>query len=348
MGISVLRAFLGQIHTALIKYKRNRTLIKECTNFLHHGRYSNSVSFDCIYNTHSRSQFYSTTFTAQIDNLYQLSKVLIRLFNYCFTYKVHNKDNCMAFDGTEILVSSSLTELKIFDFKNDLVLTTYKSKAKLLKVHDAKQLFAHTFNIPSTLELNIDRAYLIEELIQHSNFDLEVLFSLLCDHFYRHLTYYSSQIVLNGNWYQEACSYFEARIGKCDLINEAVGAIMVYSHGDLWSSNIIFNGERVYVTDFEHAGVRFFLYDFFMFVFTEWQLKDDDRLVANYFQGVYDSFLTCMFRTVGLVFDSSRRNNYFMVFIVSILFERWRGYDAIDGKIVSFMNYYIRPCAEML
>ena len=336
-----LHSFIGQIHTAFIRHKRNQRLIQECADYLRDGDYISSISYDTVYNRRFPPHLNTDTFTAQRNKLFPLSKIIIRFFNVFFDYKVHHGNNQAEFNGTEIIVSTCMTENKIFDFQKNQVLTTYQSKSKLLKIDESKHFFVNTFNVPTTLDINVDRSYLIEEFIPHSEYDVEMVFRQLCNDICRHLDYFSSKIFYNADYYEEACKHFESRFGTNGLIREKVGDVMVLSHGDLWSSNIIYNENKVYITDFEHVGDRFFLYDFFMFIFTEWQLKENDRLVVNYFGGYYDEVLCQMFYKVGLNYDNKRKNNYFMAFIVSILYERWQGYEIINEKIQFFINKYI-------
>lgn len=341
MSINKLHLCLRQIHIAYLKSKRNRILIKEYSDYLHEGIYKNSLSFDCVYNTISKPQFDSSTFSSLVDRLLLFPKALIRINNAFLRYRVRHRENHHCFDASEMILSSSLSEMKFFDFQKKEVLTIFKSETKLYSINEAKQIFANTYRIPKTIIVNFDRSFMIEELIPHMAYDLDEVFKQLCEGFCLHLSYYSSNIITNKEVYIDACKYYVSRFGGCDLLYDTIGSIRVFSHGDLWSSNIIFDGEKVFVTDFEHAGERFFLYDFFMFIFTEWQLNKDDRLIINYFNGKYDTYLYRMFISAGTVYDTDHRDKYFMVFIASILFDRWLGYEEIENTIKVFINKFI-------
>lgn len=341
MVYNSLHLCLRQIHVALIKTKRNRKVVQQYSDFLVAGYYRNSLAYDNVYKTQSHKRINSSTFSSHNEKLGVIAKIALKLLNFLFVYRVSHNLNRPVFEGTELIISSSLTEYKFFDLHKAKVLTVFKSKEKLIDIIAAKERFTPYYNIPKTIFISEDQLCLVEEFIKHKDYDVDTVFNVLCESICNLLNNSATELTINVAKYEKACNYFESRFHEFKLDYETIGGIMAYTHGDLWSSNIIFDGSKVYLTDFEHCGERFFLYDFFMFIFTEWHLKNDDCLIVNYFNGRYDNILSRMFNAVNEKYDENRRSNYFMVFIVSILYDRWFEYEAIEIIIKDFITKYI-------
>lgn len=330
---------IGGIRISIVKYLRNRNVIKRLACFLKNGKYRNTISFDCIYNTNSPSILGELTFTAKDSNIIKSNRI-VSILNRLFFYRVHKKDT-NTFNGTEVLISSSLTEYKVFDHENGKVLTIYESMEKMKKVNDNKILFKDSFNVPETIDIKPEESYIIEELVPHSPFSTEdviVAISIsICDHLYRQ----KERVFRDESLYRNQCAFFSSRFGNSSLLYNEFGTINSLTHGDLWSSNVIFNREKYYVTDFERVGYRFFLFDFFTFVFTEWLLNGNSLLIDKYFSGRYDDLLERMCASINLEYSAAQKEDYFLSFLVVIAYERWQHYYGVDEKINQFINIYI-------
>lgn len=75
---------------------------------------------------------------------------------------------------------------------------------------------------------------------------------------------------------------------SCDLLSrlEVPKSIAITQvHGDLHSENIIFDGENVYLLDWEHSSVRMAVYDFFMAFEVAFGISDDTSLFLGMVSG---------------------------------------------------------------
>ena len=335
----IIRSILGEFHSGIIKILRNKSILDLLDEYLVGGVYRSSVSYDCIYYKRNGPVLSGKTFSSKdTKNTGIKNKINVFLSSYCH-YNVHNK-GIKLFEGTEVLISSSQTEYKVFDYTRHQVLTLYNSREKMKAVNANKLFFEDCFNIPKTISYNDNCSYVIEELIKHEAINLEeavvYIGNEICDYFYSHREAFYS----NEELFDEQCSLFENRFGRSVLLHEKAGSIVAPTHGDLWSSNVIYNGEKYYVTDFERVGERYFLFDFFTFIFSEWLLNSNSILIENYFSGCYDGLLNRMFSSTPIRFEKDKKNEYILSFLVAITYERWRNYSVIDEAIQRFINTY--------
>ena len=336
--IRLLCSFGRVIKQSQIIAKRNRTIIHELSSFLMNGKYKTSAHGDCIYNSYYTQKMASQTFSS-LKKINIFAKPFIKIIYQLSTTKINTKEKI--FGGTEIIISSSLSEYKIFDYLRKEVLTKYKSSSKLQRVIKGKNIFAQSYNVPKTITVNNNEAYIIEELIPHVEFDSEMAFKNICISICAHTKLYISSLCTNKASYQDACVHFSNRFGESDILYEGLGSTELLSHGDLWSSNVIYDGSKQYITDFERIGSRYFLFDFFFFIFSEWHLNQKAKLIINYNEGLYDVFLHEIFQIVGHKFDTKKKDCYLAAFLVSVTYERWKNYIDINPFIESFIKKYI-------
>ena len=332
--------FLSDLHIALIKEKRNGKIIKYISDYLINGVYENSVAFDLIKTKGKPSQLSVSTFSSY-KNISKFSKLLILVYNKVHCYHVKSDQKEKKFNGTELIISSSLSEYKIFDFRNKLVLTIYSSLEKLRMIEENKQKLSIAYKVPFTYMLNEGQSYMVEELVIHKAFKVEDAFRFICESIRIFTMVQKESKELREYDFKDSWGNFKKIFGYSRLLDEDVSSMVCYTHGDMWSSNIIYNGECYYATDFEHVGVRYFLYDFFFFIFTEWHLKKNDNLINNYFLGGYDAYLNDIFMQAGTIYSFNKKQQYFLFFLVSIMSDRWLNYEAIHPVINRFLNLYI-------
>lgn len=337
MLMGCIRRCLSEIHIAFLKSRRNLGVIREISPYLEKGFYQNSLSFDRIHRIGEKTRMKVKTFSSY-GELYPFSACLIKLYNSITAYFVRNsyKD----FMGTDVIISSSLTEYKVFDYCTDRVLTYFKSEKKMDRIIRDKKLFIDVFRVPRTLTINYKNSFIIEEMISHHDFDVRQAFEELCSDISKFILYNSTYLERDPN-YHNKCKFFSDRFGQSELLIESIGSLMTLTHGDLWSSNCIFDGEQFYITDFERVGKRYFLFDFFLFIFTEWHLNGNAALIDNYFNGRYDRYLDLVFKGCSLTYENESRQSYFLAFLVSITYERWQTNREIDKKIRKFIQSFI-------
>lgn len=330
---------LREIHIAIRKWRLNHRRVKELSSYLVNGVYINSLSGDCVFLRNSSPRIGTITFSSK-ESLTRLARVVIYLYNKIACHIVRGDYSGKLFHATEIIISSSQTEVKLFDYDSNLVLTRHKSPQRLMELEKNKNFFTKFFSVPLTLNINLEKICLVEEYIPHINYDIEIAFNHLCELLMNYLSAYDNECSINRD-YETQKGIFSKRFGNSPLLNEPEGSIMKQTHGDLWSSNVFFDGQRYYITDFERVGRRFFLFDFFFFIFSEYQLNKNIKLVNNFFSGMYDDYLMRLFHTMGLTYAINKRPCYFLAFLVSLVYERWQHYYEQDTLIRELINTYI-------
>lgn len=335
-----LHQVLRTLHIAFIKSKRNRIIMKSLSNYVTNGVYENAITFDYIKKRGVDSQLTVSTFSSY-HSIPKIAKHLILLINKFVAYRIKGLSKDKVYNGSEIIISSSLSEYKIFDFHHKSVLTLYSSIDKMMQVERNKQIFSIAYKTPSTYSVCRDRSFVVEEMIPHEAVNVENAFAYLCENMNVFIKKQRERNNIYEIDFKSSWFHFKNKFGDSCMLEEGTITIMCFTHGDLWSSNIIYDGSNYYVTDFEHADKRYFLYDFFFFIFTEWHLNKNPLLVDNYFGGNYDRYLYAIFDQVGYSYNPNKRQKYFLIFLVFIMSGRWLEYDAINPLIENFLKLYI-------
>lgn len=117
-------------------------------------------------------------------------------------------------------------------------------------------------------------------------------------------------------------------------------------HGDLSKENLIFgeaDGETAFWwIDWEHARKRMFLYDFFFYILNS-AMYYDRKAYDCYISGKSDTVLETFFSHFGLVYDSQRKYDYFLIFAVEFLKER-----VCDLGRIAALEAYCKLIEELL
>lgn len=334
-----IRVIIGWCREIIRTGFRNKKILKSCENYLVNGIYKNSYRGDYIYNVSNNSDLGNITFSSLTFYKGHLKFVLKWLINL-FEYKINNEKK--TFCGTEVIISSTETEIKIFDTTKDEVLTLYKELHKLNNIAQEKEFFSLYYNVPSTIMIDHNNKYICERFVRHKEFVVKEAFDKLCKSMVDYVQANGNDAYCNIEDDKIKSRFFEECFGKSLLLDLTLGFPKIKMHGDFWRSNIIFDGSCYYVTDFEKAGSRYFLYDFFCFIFSDCRFFKNEELMDSYFNGEYDSVLISMFESVKQKYDSSKRDVYFLTFIVELSYERLSKFHTL--RIMgSFLKKYI-PC----
>lgn len=331
--------FIKKSFELLIISIRDRKIVRDHKAFLKEGKYKMSVKGDYIYEKSSGSNLKEKTYSS----LTHFNKNFVFFLNKIadlFTYTVRYKGEKF-FYGTEIILSSSLTEVKIFETENREVLTRYRDKEKLRKILLDKEYFGQYFNVPKTIKTDIKNSFIIEEFIKHTKFESKEALDYFCGALIKYFNEIRETVLYDNSGDEKRVSIFANNIGQSGFLSRIVGMPKVIVHGDFWRLNVIYDGTQYYIIDFEKKGVRFFLYDFFCFIFSECTLLEDDRLLESYFNGDYDDRLSKMFEVIGEKFDESLRGEYLIAFLVEILNERKWTKEKSDVLVGGLLRKYI-------
>jgi thiamine kinase-like enzyme len=296
------------------------------------GWYINAPTCDYIYRIGSHKHFDKVTFTNLSSKKTNATrKLLLKLL----IYSNKREGN---FGGTEIIISSSNTEYKVFNEREKKLLTYFIIPQKMRLIIKNKNYFSSFFNVPRTIFIDKTRQIIEEEYIEHQDIDnSKALNSILWQYveFFRNVT--CSKVVNNSLDFHS----FSNRFGNSKLYSAISEYPLVVTHGDLWSSNVIYDGDKYYITDFERVGTRFFLFDFFCFICNEYIIKGDDSLIYSYFNGTFDTQLSEILKLVWKNQLNENREALFIAFWISMRNERWGDNDAIDAKIEHVIRKYV-------
>lgn len=314
-----IRHVLAIIHETIRVNMRNRRVLRFCSQYLVGGKYKCTLPGDYIYEKNNQSGLGVATFSSVRKEQSLLMTVLGKIMN-ALTYKVSTRGGEI-FKGSELIISSTETEVKIFAANDGSVLTLYQDKEKLAAIIREKAFYEKYYRVPRTISTSDN--YIIEEFIPHNNIDVVELFHSLCEDICNYIEQNKESMVFDHERDRQSINCFSQSMGESRILNDVIGLPKLKVHGDMWSSNIIFDGEQYYLTDFERSGVRYAMYDFFCFMWSEYHLKEDDRLLRAYFKGEYDNSIRRMAGSLGFLFLETSRELYLLAFLVEISTERW-------------------------
>lgn len=316
---------------------KNKAVVSELEDFLLPGLWTSSINEDVLYNTSKPPMMINCTYKSTRP-VPRIKRLLYPVISRIYSIRIKSKEKQL-FHGSEIIISTSGREYKIFDFENNLVLIRFKDSELRKKIETSKSNFSKSFYVPKTFHIDDKNKFIIEEYLPHEDFDSSYAFETMMTSYLHHvahskISYYESDYV--SKCVIRFCKRFE--ISKVPLIELSLPTVM--SHGDLISLNTIFSRGRFYVIDFERCKERYVFFDLFNYMFSEWVFKDNDSLLKKYFDGKYDSVCLEMAQMTGTEFLKEKRREYLFVFICLIYDERWRNGTGIDDKIYRFIKSY--------
>lgn len=344
--IRSIRLTLGSIYffykeVKIVLYNiciRNQRIINATSDYLIEGTYVSLAYGDRIVNACSNVKNEIITFRS-LDSKSQLILPLYKCFCKLIKYKVSNTGE--KFKGVEIIISSSGNEYKIFKEGYMEVLTVFGNPNKLNTIISNRQVFEQYFFVPKMLHYNIEEGYCIEQYINHTCFEMNKCIDSLLDNYKAYFYSTSCKFTIEIDNNKPECQYFKKKYGNSKMLEEIQTLPKAFVHGDLWESNILFNGVQYYLTDFELAGRRYFLYDFFCFIYSPYMIKGDGRLIEDYLLGRFDLKLGQLPKIGLFKYDPSNRGVFLLAFIVSINYERWMGLRVEEDKVLKSLHMYI-------
>jgi hypothetical protein len=242
---------------------------------------------------------------------------------------------------TILLITSSGREYKLFDTENLLIMTIYKNKERLNKIVLNRKFWGENFRIiPFTV--NNKEQIICEKLFDKEYCDSEIMFK----HILNDYMYYFSRIKCDVNLDLDLMelNMFCQKIGKIKdfqlLTENLVGRKTCIVHGDLWRSNIINNGGKLYYLDFEAVGKRIFYYDLLYYIIHDFIVMNDSILLRNYMGGKYDSDFEKLFNIVGIQYCAEYKIIYLELICYFIYYEKWHNsnYEDNINKIIKTLK----------
>ena len=219
------------------------------------------------------------------------------------------------FDGNVLLIPSHRYGVKIFN--DDEVLTYYNNKEFLKNDLKKREKIGEIVNTPKIKK--ITENYLIEEKIKNIEFEKEeALISIMK----KYIDFFSNRDVkiLEKNIKNKKHKILFYNFYKKIAVNKK-DYKCILQHGDLWYGNIIYDG-NIYVVDYEEVEEKYFLYDFFKYIYSEAFISSNYKLLNNFFSGKYDEILNIYFSALNMNYNLNQKKEYFFTFLNVFIEDR--------------------------
>lgn len=244
-----------------------------------------------------------------------------------------------------ILLSTQNDYVKLFDYDKNMVINCYNNNFALERDISNKIKWSEYFKV---VPFKIDRneCTLIEQLIQKRDIEPEKMFLKVIKEYAENDKLVKTKVVRDTSYMIEKLTILSNWL-KMEMIQETElylsnNSCYSLTHGDLWNSNLLFDGSEVYFIDFECLEYRFFFYDIFCFMFSEALLRSNETLLRKYFNNVFDEFFIIYFSLYEQKFNTDYKMVYFNVFLITYFMERWESSSegAFYKEIQQIINVY--------
>lgn len=226
-------------------------------------------------------------------------------------------------------------DIKIFsDFET---LTLCKNEKNYLAKIENYKYFSKYFDLPKLKESDDKKYQLIEEFIHFQKITKEdtkfILKSIYKDYIlylkiikensceiFRSLNNLieSNRNPINKSQFEEICNY----IGV-ELFSKKFPYIKL--HGDLWTDNILLtdtnNSKSLKYIDWDESGTYIFFYDFFKFIWNEFDVNGRHDYYQRYMNNEFNQYLEDIFSIFKVEFKSSLKQDYFCMFILNYMLD---------------------------
>ena len=99
----------------------------------------------------------------------------------------------------------------------------------------------------------------------------------------------------------------------------------IETHGDLWKSNMLYDGVNFYYIDFEYAAQRIFFYDIIMFILAESLRMKNDTLLDMFLSKQFDDCLVALSKKLNYNYDVLHKDLYLILIVYEWYSTRWVG-----------------------
>ncbi len=276
-----------------------------------------------------------------INNLLKKLVILaLKTILFCQSTSILNKGNLQGFTGSvyiPVRSTSGYGDRRIFDIKNNKVLTIFTDRKDYQAVLATYHNFKDYFSMPNILWIDDERQLIIEELIlfhptsfwsekDHDNV-LDTVFERYLEYFRyceksQTFTTFSTNDIEFSLIEEEELLFIKEEISK-EILDFKIPFVMI--HGDLWTSNILLEKSDDYemkLIDWEYSKELLFFYDFFTLIWLEFYMNNNQYYFKKYINGEYDHFFTEIFSVFELSFKPTYRFEYFHLFFLYFYKER--------------------------
>ena len=291
------------------------TAFTACRDYLKSGKYKTNQQFNIIYKQDVNFDFISTF--EQKNKTKRISKVFSSLYSHSLV-----NENC-SFGGEIVIISTNRSQYKIINLESSQILTIYKSSIIADEIVRNRTLISRIYILPPLIQFRENMT--IEQYVPRDSISHEELYSMLLKHQLKSInnikatisdtnSYFDSFELPKFEFYSETDKLF-------DFLNRCPQTI---THGDIWSSNLIFCSSKLFVIDYENVSIRPFVIDVFYYIFAESFINHNFNIVSEYFNGVYDDYLLQIFHEFGHDFLRHNKLFYLECTILILWNERWK------------------------
>lgn len=254
-----------------------------------------------------------------------------------------------SFQGQVLVVSSSEKDVKIFDYVDNKVLTSFEDVSRYELILNNKKLWATRFEVIPTLNtFDKPKFSLVEKYINKVDYDTCKYFDFLLKAYVDIMPFAGTDATvysINNELYQKFVLRYNINADTYAVKTLLNDACLCLTHGDLWSSNVLYDGKSFYHIDFEVVKNRVFFYDIMMFIFSEALLKKDIKLLENYLRGVYDPQLEQLFNKNRKHFQEFSKMTILTAFVFLLYEERWCANN--DNNHINNVNQIFQICQKI-
>jgi len=246
------------------------------------------------------------------------------------------------------VVMSTNNQFRFFDYDNNLTFRRFYNKEEHERYIECKNRFGPFFNMTFN---SIVGEYCVDNFVKNvprnlwnEKMMIEIFYALL-ENYIRYLHSADSKLVsvkeVTASAFPELYDY---RLIHSILTKEVKSyncTKTVFGHGDLHFGNILFDGVRFYLIDFEMAKEEVFFYDLFNVMYVE-AVDMKNYMFLDFYMTADSRLMNCFtkaFEAVGEVFDINRREEYLKLYLLLRLNS-----SAIDTK----RKYYGKQLKEAI
>ncbi len=309
-----------------------KKMLNKTKRYLKNGTYIFNKNYTQLFNNSAYNSIgsfinsFETCFSEKLTISTFLKKIMYSIF---FGNKIKIKNKTTEFEGELVLIPSNNYGIKIFS-KNK-VLTQYNDENYLNHNLNSREKISFIFNTPKVCSFTTHT--IIEEKINSKEFDKEeVLYYILNSY----IDYFKNNNIKLKKYYEIHKNNIKDFYKNNNFLkfNEKIFfEEAVLQHGDLWSGNIIFDGNKYYVIDFEKVDEKYFLNDFFLYLYIDLDITKDSYFLNNYFNGKYDDILNKYCNSLEINYKKEKKKEYFESFLYYFIYENFSNYNKKELEI---------------
>ncbi len=224
------------------------------------------------------------------------------------------------------VVMSTNKGYRFFNYDEGTTLHIFSTETEFTTYQRVKNEFTLFFKVPI---IEISNHFSVDKIINNkprylwSALETSKNFYMVFDRYIKYLSTANNRITNIRRWAERYP--FTSNLHFKQLIDSVIVDVkplsdirLVYSHGDMHFGNILYDGNDIYLTDFERAGDEAFFYDIFNIVYVEYTDWHNDEFLASYLRkdGIIMDCFSRLFHAVGLSFDERLIIRYFELFLL--------------------------------